>query len=66
METKIMSGMHVTRRSLIRIFRQQLHFLQRTQAPTRSLEKRNIQVAQKSKPIPNDQKIVLNRIKACQ
>jgi len=23
-------------------------------------------VAQKSKPLPNDQKIVLNRIKACQ
>jgi len=25
-----------------------------------------VQVAQKSKPLPSDQKIVLNRIKACQ
>ena len=27
---------------------------------------RTYRVAQKSKPLPNDQKIVLNRIKACQ
>jgi len=26
----------------------------------------DIQVAQKSKPLPNNKKIVLNRIKACQ